>query len=223
MDNANPIDIIIIGSFGAAVTRNLKRFDVHFRESVWTDETTINKISSSALLVIAAWRPFPEICEFADAFCHARGMRFLPVILGPQNLEIGPLVVPGMSACWNCWRRRSKQHDPYRKERTVIDQYYSKHLDRGPLGFLEPFALIAAACVAESSKRLTGIAGQLCQVDLFTRKVINSRVIGIDGCSRCGLNGDQEVRTYEYLKRELSYLWCADQSALHPNDQWESE
>ncbi len=170
--------------------------------------------------VVAAWRPVPGLCRPLDELCHEHRRAFVPAIADGSTLCIGPAVLPGKSACWNCWELRSRQHAKNDQERSALKQYYEAHPQAGPAGFLEPFALMAAAKVAsaiQSHDHLQQQAGQIWQVDMFTGQVTTGYVIGVDGCPRCGLGRPLATRTYEDIRESLAFL-SKDRPAVKAHD-----
>jgi bacteriocin biosynthesis cyclodehydratase domain-containing protein len=204
--------VVAIGAFGAAVAEHLGLFGPVVRASDLAPEAEndVAEGPSAAVNVIASWRPVTDICERYDRLSRLRGQPFIPVILDGRTLTVGPILMPAGPACWRCWTRRERQHAVGPTPRRAVHDAYSQDPDLGPKGFLDAFALMAAAKTAhmiETIAEKTVVAGSLWQLDLPTRIVTTSRLIGCDGCTRCGLDRPLPTRTVEELRRSLSDLW----------------
>lgn len=209
------IQLISVGAFGRAVARHLKLYCPHLVEVAWTANESLDPSTwpTSDLQVIASWRIMPSLCNFLDEVSYASQRPLVPIIIESSTLRLGPIVFPGEGGCWHCWESRSRQHAKFQQERSVLWQFYEEHPDIGPGGFLEAYASIGAAQVGnviQSSKILRQAAGQIWQLDLFTREVSTGYLTGVDGCPRCGLNRDLGTRTYAGIREELGYLWNND-------------
>jgi bacteriocin biosynthesis cyclodehydratase domain-containing protein len=205
------IRVLTVGSFGAAVARHLEKI----RTDVVDVTDALHKCEMRAdvsVNVVAAWRPVPQLCEAADEFSYCHKQTFIPLILDSHLVRLGPVTTPYDSSggCWACWMLRSKQHDPWEKERSVLNQYYASHPDSGPEGYLEPIAAIGAARIAwtvDASDRSCSIAGQIWQFNTITLEIVHSKVIGVHDCSRCGLKRPARDRSISDIKHQLGYLW----------------
>jgi bacteriocin biosynthesis cyclodehydratase domain-containing protein len=165
--------------------------------------------------VVAAWRPVPVLCELLDRVSHEAQRPFIPLILESTVIRLGPIVIPGEGGCWNCWMRRCKQHSVRPKEDEAVLRHYSSDTYVGPQGYLEPFALLSAARISQTIDTLDSsphsckkLAGSIWQVDVLTRDMTTSTVIGVHGCPRCGLQRPEIDRSFADLQRELKYLWA---------------
>jgi len=204
------VHVLSVGVFGRAVTKYLKTFYPDLLETVWSECRPGNREEwpQASFVVVAAWRPVGSLCRVVDNLSYERGHPFVPVILDSPVLRLGPVTVPGVSGCWHCWDMRSRQHSPISRERSSLLEFYESNPNCGPAGYLESFAMIAAAQIGQVTRSsLTQIAGQIWQMNLFTREVSTGYLVGVDGCKRCGLNRPIEGRTYFEAKERLSHLW----------------
>ena len=162
------------------------------------------------VMVIAAWRPVPNLCEWLDEFSYERQRPWLPLMLEFNVLRLGPIVVPGAS-CWGCWVKRYRQHVAWPNEISAVLQHYCSHADEGPRGYLEPFAMMGATQihrVIDELDRASATPGYIWQIDMMTRKITTSRVIGVHDCPRCGLHRSPATRSYLEMQMELTHLWA---------------
>ncbi len=205
------IHVVSVGPFGRAAARQLKTFCPNIVEMEWSENCRIDQESwpESDVQVITSWRMVPSLCRYLDEISHKRTRPLIPLVVEFPTLCLGPIIIPGESGCWHCWEQRVQQHTKFRPERSALVQFYEENLDVGPNGYLEPFALIAAAQIANiirSNKTLQQVAGHSWQLDLFTREVSTGFLVGVDGCPRCGLNRPLSTRTYAEMSTALGFL-----------------
>ena len=210
-----PVHVLSVGDFGRRVAAYLKDFDQIFHQTeVHDDVIPLPAVWPSARInVVAAWRPVPHLCDLLDQLSLERQIPFIPLILHPTKLVLGPVIQPGGTCCWGCWIKRSKQHDVWPKEQTAVMQHYARNPAIGPQGYLVPFALIGAAKIEEAIESIDSaepIAGATWHIDLMTREIVSSVAIGVHDCPRCGLHRLAETRGFIDMHRDLGYLWAGD-------------
>lgn len=206
------LHVFSMGAFGKAVAYYLKTLRAEVVERVITTAgTTFFDLSpQTSTSIIAAGQPIPELCKLLEDRSFEYGRAFIPLVLDSANLIIGPVVIPGAGACWSCWNRRSIQHASHPDERLALLQHYSNGMNTGPVGYLESYALLGAARIAQilnSFDSPSGIAGYVWQIHVITREIVTSKVTGIHDCPRCGLGRRAPTRTFAELQHELAYLW----------------
>jgi bacteriocin biosynthesis cyclodehydratase domain-containing protein len=201
--------IVTYGPFGRAVGVHLATL----RPSLETVSLTLGcevEAGKVDVRLLAAWRPEVDACLRMDAASHRDGRVFLPLVVDDSMLVVGPLVIPGRSACWHCYHRRMRQHAIWPAHRAALAAHYEQHPETGPRGYLEAFAMLGAARLAQMLAAIeTGDArgGEVWELDLLTRETAVSTVVGIDACPRCGLGRDPADRSTRELRRALEYLW----------------
>lgn len=206
------VHLLSVGAFGSAVAEHLRTFHSEVSETPVVSGKAAQPESwpDARMHVIAAWRPVVDLCGLLDDICHERKKPFVPVILDSTALRVGPVVVPGHGSCWGCWIRRYRQHAVSPQEESALWQHYATNPDIGPHGYLEPFATMAAARTAQIIWQLNSsaaIGGSVWQIDMLTREITTSTVVGVHGCPRCGLNRPEQTRSFAELHRTVSYLW----------------
>jgi bacteriocin biosynthesis cyclodehydratase domain-containing protein len=124
-----------------------------------------------------------------NAFCVKNRCHFLPVIL--QNLigYVGPLVIPGETACYECLRQRQNAHlnDPevQRASESVTTT------DSKVVGFHPSMASVLGDIVAFELTRLYSDAlpfrniGTQIEVDLLRFKMMKRKVLKVPRCTVC--------------------------------------
>jgi bacteriocin biosynthesis cyclodehydratase domain-containing protein len=210
--SAARIHLLSVGGFGRAVADHLKA--IH--QDVVTTEVIANEIPvpqtwpAARVIALAAWRPVPSICELLDRIARQGNMVFIPLILNSMLLRLGPVIQAGTGCCWACWVRRRRQHDPWPNEQAKLELSYASDPELGAKGYLEPMAMLGSAMLVRTIASLAsneGISGQVVQVELATRRIASSSVMGIHDCPKCGMGRPCTTRTYETLQGELAYLW----------------
>jgi bacteriocin biosynthesis cyclodehydratase domain-containing protein len=212
-ESARPVHVVSVGPFGHAVMRHLELFRHDIVPAIWGGAADLDRselFSNARINVLAAWRPVPAICQLLDRICHSSRIPFVPLILDSRILRLGPVIVPGGASCWDCWDRRYKQHDSWRKEYSALMQYYTAAEVSGPVGYLEPFAVIGATVISRVIGSLdsgTATAGYVWQMDVLTRHMTTSISAGIHNCPCCGLHRSAPTRSFEEMQKDLSYIW----------------
>jgi len=207
-----PVHLLSVGAFGQSIGRYLADLYPRVEESIMTGDTlpSFRTVSGASVHVLATGRPVPRLCEMMDDSCRESGLPFFPLVLDSSVIRLGPVFVRGQGGCWKCWVRRSAQHAEWAKERSALVQYYSSNAGAGPRGYLEPFAMIAASQIAQTVRVLESsseIAGYIWQMDLLTRLISTSRLVGIHDCPRCGLHRPAPMRSVQEMKDALGHLW----------------
>lgn len=201
----NPIGVLSLGQFGNRVAAYLKKLrsdcvEIHNDFGCAQDSLRIR------IYVLASWRAASRECTRLNNASYRNGIPFIPLIVNGRSMSVGPIVVPGQGACWECWIQRVKQHDPYAAMHSAIEDRYASDDDSGPAGFLEPVAYLGAVFISQAVDRLDGgdrSGGCVLRVDMLSREVSHSRVVQVHGCQFCGLrerNGIYELqRTVESI------------------------
>jgi bacteriocin biosynthesis cyclodehydratase domain-containing protein len=208
-----PVHSFVAGNFGKAGGQYLKSFRNDIIETVVTDDTIpLPEVwPASRALVLIGWRPAPNLCSLLEELSYKWERPFIPLFLDSTVMRLGPVVIPGHGACWNCWIQRSQQHADWPEAEAALLDHYGHSPASGPHGYLEPFAMMAAARLSEVIDQLTEpekIGGHIWQLDMLTQHVTLSQIVGIHGCPRCGLHRSPEERTFAPLEKELAYLWA---------------
>lgn len=177
-----------VGDFGDQVT-SLLRHSPHLPAVVAGNVREAFEMSSKAV-VTAMWRPCPAICEEADALAFEHGRPWLPVILDSAMVRVGPVVVPGSSACFACFTARCVQHDVQRTITRALHAAYDRDPDFGCQGYLDHHARLAAALAGHAlgqldCGRLPAKDGQVLSFSLHHARVRHHHVIARGSCPRC--------------------------------------
>ena len=210
--NAKSIHVLTVGPFGQAagiVLRDLlprvalTHCTAHegMNSSYWPD---------ACLRLVVSWRPSPALLELVNRLSFAWNIPFIPAVLDGPELVIGPVTIPGLSACHRCYERRVLQHCTRPEARAALLRHYDSNPESGPEGHLDVFADLAAARLAQLVGQVQSapdqIAGKIWQFDLIRRLSTMSTVVGVHGCPYCGLQRDERSRSYSMLRAEVEAL-----------------
>lgn len=210
------VHVITAGPFGQAVGLALSQLTGAV-VTASEKQTDPSRWPIARTRVLVSWRPVPAIASALDNLSHAWRHEFVPCVLESQKLQIGPVVVPGRSACYECFQRRTLQHAGRAEARTTLLQEYDAKPDRGPKGYLDVFADLAAVRLAQTLAQLSespeSVAGRIWQMDLLTRQAVCSNTVGVHGCPKCGCGRDARTRSYQAMKSELEWLFPSKKSS----------
>ncbi|MCF4139620.1 TOMM precursor leader peptide-binding protein [Streptomyces sp. Tue 6430] len=194
--------VLASGAFGKDVARRLEHGAPERGHDITTmemDEGTHPSLWPRAdLIVLATSHERSRINEAADRAAFAWGTPWFGVYSTATEVMCGPVVVPGRTACHQCYVRRRNQHR--RPEHSTADTG-----DRHPTGYPVHHVGIAAAFArqaVEEALRLPddeeAIGGTVRKFDQITGGTSRSAVIAVDRCARC-----RTVATSDELWRRL--------------------
>jgi bacteriocin biosynthesis cyclodehydratase domain-containing protein len=190
------------GPFGMRVASLLAAAHPGYREA----SATLAEISAAfteptTAVVIALWRPEPDLCDAADSMSYRYQRPWLPVVMEHPVIRIGPLVRPPAGPCFRCYARRRRQHDRQPWVTAALQAAYDKDQACGPGGFLPHHARLAAAVARDMLRRLQACSpgrtgpelGDVTTIRLsdmgLNIGLRSSRVIACHDCDRCGEAG----------------------------------
>lgn len=148
---ANPqVMIGGIGEFGRRVVGFLSAWLPEAQEFDLDSGISAAFSAEADAVVLASWRPEPELCEVADELSFRTLVPWLPVIMEHPVIRIGPFVRPKAGPCFGCYARRKAQHDPQPWITAAVDAGYRRDQDFGARGYLPHQARMAAALAHET-------------------------------------------------------------------------
>jgi len=209
------IAVVALGPFGHAVARLLASMRPGVAEAEpGGDPAAIN--AGAGAIILASWRPAPQLFDALDDECHKREKPLLPVLIDGTILRVGPLVIPGAGPCFRCWTQRLAQHASGSDPRLAVESFYGACEDAtGPRGYLEAYAAVGAARACQILGNVqagTAEAGGVWQMEMLSRRTTASVAAGIHGCSRCGLDRPEAERAFAAIRAavadELADLWA---------------
>ena len=209
----DPVILFCVGPFGRAVAESLRKFRTDIVGAQFESDQAIARQYSARIYAVASWRPAPELFTAIHETAQLHKRPFLPLLMDGKTMQLGPVTVPKCGPCWNCWERRTRQHDQLRRYRSALSAHYAANPNSGPQGFLTPFAMIGAARLAETIDGLDAmapLAGQVWRIDMITRQIATGAVVGIHGCTYCGEHRRPDTRSFAQMRDALAYLWPLD-------------
>jgi bacteriocin biosynthesis cyclodehydratase domain-containing protein len=150
-----------------------------------------NKIDIQPLACLVATSDFGDQLQMRkwNEFCVRNNTQFLPVVLKNLVGYVGPLIVPGETACFECLRARQNSHfeDPA-VQRASEDAAFE---GQSVAGFHPSMASILGDIAAlELTKFYSGVlpstkVGTMIEVNLLISKMTCRRVLKVPRCSVC--------------------------------------
>jgi bacteriocin biosynthesis cyclodehydratase domain-containing protein len=162
---------------------------------------------SCPAILLSSGRPAPRLAKNAASLAREHEIAFIPTLPDGPFLRLGPVIVPTVSGCWECWERRLLQHDQHPTVSSSISTFYNEDTPPSPLGYIGALAQLVASQIVNltnSSETLAAWAGIAWQLNMFSLEVIVGRLVGVDGCLNCGLRRPAQVRSVAELKEFLS-------------------
>ncbi|MFB6397432.1 TOMM precursor leader peptide-binding protein [Polymorphospora lycopeni] len=148
------------------------------------------------IVVLAAGHDRPALADAVDRAAYAARRPWFPVLLDHPHLRCGPVVVPGRTACHDCFQRRRRQHggpDTGTVERP-IPGYADHHV-----GLAVALARRAVRDAWAPSGERPG--GWVRTVDLVTGTTGRHGVVAVDRCPRCRPPRDHAARLDDLAAR----------------------
>lgn len=130
----------------------------------------------------------PAIRQWNSA-CIENGWHFLPVILQDLVGWIGPLVIPGQTACYECLRARQNSHmeEPESQRAPEAEAFANQAV----LGFHPSMASVLGDLAAMELLKFYGRlpawrVGNVIEVNLMAPSVTVRKVLKVPRCTACG-------------------------------------
>lgn len=206
------IHMLTLGPFGRQVNR---RFRELYPETTWTDLKDEqpwlrpDQLPLADVYILASWRPEIPMENLLDGLAHAWKRPWVPVTYEHPFVRIGPVIIPGESACCGCFRRRQAQHSPMASLDDVLYSHYEKNPEAGPAGHPPSIARFAAAAAAQVIDALSAgepVAGTARVISTYNLQTTLQTVSGVHGCKLCGLKRDEGTRSYALLAGEIQKI-----------------
>ena len=152
----------------------------------WTNE--IDTDSLGCLIASSDFGGWETLHEW-NRFCVQYHKHFLPVVLQDMVGYVGPLVIPGETACLECVRMRRNSHAEDHEARGLIEE--SAFEGQGAIGFHPSMASILGDIAAlELTKFYSGVlpspkVGTLIEVNLLATGLTSRKVLKVPRCPVC--------------------------------------
>ena len=212
LDYPKKINVIALDIFGDAVLKHLKLVldNGASRITRVVDVPTV-KCDAENTYIIISGKPVTAYCLEIEERCHTSGAKLLPVTIETSILQVGPLVIPGRTPCWECCDQRLTSQHAFPQERTLLAEFYAREPQHHSLGFMPYTAMIAAHRIAHELESLNKNGEADCgiwRMNIYTRDVSIAGYIGRHGCKKCGSREPESDRSLRNLRQYL----CADDS-----------
>ena len=142
--------------------------------------------SPDLVLATADWPPY-ELARWVNGGCLAHGIPYLSAGQFPPLLRVGPLVLPGDTACLECQEQKARTEFP------LYDELAEFRRDRPTSAstFGAASGLIGTLLASEALHYLTGLgrpatAGAAAVIDMQTLEVSLEVIARDPSCSQCG-------------------------------------
>ncbi len=191
--------VLASGSFGKSVARRLDRtYRVVLQEI--DDGTHPSLWPASDAIVLATSHERPRIAEALDRSCFAWRRPWFAVHSSATEVQCGPVVIPGRTACHQCFARRRSQHRRPEHPTAATGERY-------PSGYPEHHVGIAAGFARQAVHEVfgepegAGIGGTVRRFDQVSGATSRATVVAVDRCPRCRTRS-----TSDGLWRELATI-----------------
>ncbi|GAA3849141.1 TOMM precursor leader peptide-binding protein [Streptomyces sedi] len=176
--------LLSVGPFGVRVVEHLERQGTGTRLPDHSDPADVFAGAHEAV-VLALHRPAPELIEAFDDQAYQSGLPWLPVVLEPDHVRVGPVIFPGAGPCHRCYAVRAAEHDPDPALAAAVATAWDRDPALRSPGHLPHQARTAAGLAAAALRRPTAAAGSVLTVTTHRRAVRRDTVLGVHGCPRC--------------------------------------
>ena len=175
---------VIRGPFPAKRTLEIQEEPRNFQD--WKDNTDHESLDC---LVATSDFGGQSLLREWNQFCVERKRIFLPVVLQDQVGYIGPLVVPGETACFECLLARQNSHKPDRLPSRKIEEV--AYEGQSVVGFHPSMAFVLGDIAAfEIIKFFSGAlpgwnVGTLIEINLLSTRMTPRKVLKVPRCPVC--------------------------------------
>lgn len=135
--------------------------------------------------------PGPAVNRLVNDVCLAKKVPWMPVVLFGNDVSIGPIVVPGQTACFMCYELRMKGNLVFADEYLAFEEHLLKGGPRLSQGALNVYASVVAGLAAvEAVKFLTRFTyplafGRLIRFNFVNYQYLVHPVLRLPRCPRC--------------------------------------
>ncbi|MEU7094569.1 TOMM precursor leader peptide-binding protein [Kitasatospora aureofaciens] len=187
--------VLASGPFGKSVAARLSRLHRTALQEI-DDGTHPSLWPSADLIVLATSHERPRIAEALDRASFAWRRPWFAVRTSATEVQCGPVVVPGRTACHQCFERRRNQHK--RPEHTTAGD------DRHPSGHPEHHVGIAVGFARQAVHEVfdprpsSGIGGTVRRFDQISGATSKASVLAVDRCPRCRTRSTRDALWPEF-------------------------
>lgn len=166
-------------------------------EGDWLED----EIGRADCVLLTTDRPAPELHRTVNEAAHETETRWLSGRIRGFQGFVGPTVVPGETACDECFRTR------YLANLDERASYLAFERAGGAVETLAPFSRVLAGYLALDLLQLlvngTGLtAGRVLQFDFFEMSVESNAVLKLPRCRTCGTAGERKLDWQRFVTME---------------------
>lgn len=184
MSNLIPAEAVILyaGCFGREV---LKQLDVKDCTVLEVNDHLYPAEIPYASLIISIWSGhYVEARDRIDMVGFQRGIPTLGLELQTTSIVCGPVVRPGYTACYDCYKRRMMQHQ--QNINTVLDNSLELPEGFGVAEVSTAIGMLGKALKDMSlNKPLESLGADVYMFDLVNGTTRRATTVAVDRCPRC--------------------------------------
>ena len=153
------LSVVAVTQDDAAYLRSIRaQFACRAQQAVLIDQPVHPREISMMLtrfrmVLFATGRPFPDLASELNAVCLNNALPWLQAHLWGARLDMGPTVLPGITACYECYRRRLAANSLQQDVDDGLTQYLTRDKSFDFTGQLGAINSLAAAYVTAEVKR----------------------------------------------------------------------
>lgn len=193
--------ILTAGKYGEAVANRLAQLTTVKKAPLTGNPENLELlIKNASSVAVASWRPYVDAYELIDELCFKYKKPWMLADIHGQRLTCGPVIVPGRSACFSCYHKRYLTQHRAPERELVMSNAYHRDAALGIEGFCNAMVEIGAAALFEQVDSDYSDAGCLRCVDVIGGTVLESKVIGIHSCKKCGVKRTTDS-SYRFVEK----------------------
>ncbi len=149
-------------------------------------------VKDASMAVAALDYPDPDLMEAINSACLSQAVQLLPVVLAGWEGRLGPVCIPGQTACIRCADLRAKANLSHYQQYLLYEDAMRLRPGERPFGWFPHFpSVLAGLAATEVTKIITACYppatyGRMVVVDLLMARSEAHDVLRIPRCPACG-------------------------------------
>jgi bacteriocin biosynthesis cyclodehydratase domain-containing protein len=149
-------------------------------------------VKDATMVVAALDYPDPDLMEALNSACLSQAVQLLPVVLAGWEGRLGPVCIPGQTACVCCADLRAKANLSHYQQYLLYEDAMRQRPGERPFGRFPHFpSVLAGLAATEVTKIITACYppatyGRMVVVDLLMAHSETHDVLRIPRCPACG-------------------------------------
>lgn len=165
------------------------------------DRSGRDEIDRADCALLVTDRPTPELDRTVNETAYETGTSWISGRIRGFQGYVGPTIVPGKTACYECFRTRYLANTDERASYRAFER------SEGTLETLAPFARVVAGYLALDLLQLlvngTGLtAGNVLRFDFFEMSVESNTVLKLPRCQTCSTVGERKLDWQRFVTME---------------------